>query len=352
MKVHDVPRSRGSLAGIGAAVTAFGTYRAVVVPPTRRLIASWRQRAATIPDPGLRAAALSALDEKRANVEATAVFATLAPRAGRKAVVRAGVALQVAVDYLDTVGEASDAADPLADGLRLHGALPAALTPGAAAADWYAERPGREDGGYLGALVRACQDTVAALPSATAVLPRARDAARRCGEGQSLTHAGTAAALEEWAGTLDAPADLRWWEAAAGASSSVAAHALLALAATPGADAAGAERVAHAYDPWIGALTVLLDDLVDRDADSAEGEHSYLAHYRSLAEAAGRIDLIASRADAALDGLPRRHRAILAGVLSHYLGANAPELREALGAMPPAAATPDVRFLTAAARLL
>jgi tetraprenyl-beta-curcumene synthase len=352
MKVHDVPRRRGSLAGIGAAVAAFGTYRATVLPPTRRLIASWRRRADAIPDPALRAAALSALDDKRANVEATAVFATLAPRAGRSATIRAGVALQVAVDYLDTVGEASDAADPLADGLRLHGALPTALAPGVAAEDWYAERPGREDGGYLEALVRACQDAVSSLPSAAAVLPRARDAARRCGEGQSLTHAGTAAALEQWSRVLAAPSELHWWEAVAGASSSVAAHALLALAADPGADAAQAERVDRAYDPWIGALTVLLDDLVDRDADSAAGEHSYLAYYRSLAEAAGRIDLIATRAGAALAGLPRRHRAILAGVLSHYLGGDAPALSEALGAMPPAAAEPDVRFLTAAARIL
>src|SRR6201999_2462458 len=90
----------------------------------------WLARAARIPDPVLRAQALAALREKSANVDATGVFATLAPRRRRAAVVRAGAALQIAVDYLDSLGE-DPGDDPLEDGLRLHRALLCAATPGA-----------------------------------------------------------------------------------------------------------------------------------------------------------------------------------------------------------------------------
>jgi tetraprenyl-beta-curcumene synthase len=340
------------VAEVGAAVGALAVYRGTVLPPARRRIAFWRERAQAIPDPGLRTAALRSLDEKRGNVEATAVFATLAPRARRQAVIHGGTALQIAVDYLDLLSETSEAPDRLSDGLRLHRALLVALTPGAAVEDWYAEHGYSADGGYLDALVRECQAAVATLPSAGVALPPAREAAQRCGEGQSRAHAGGPGRLEAWARTLGAPTELRWYEAAAGASSSVAAHALVALAAGPRVDAGEAEGVARAYDPWIGALTVLLDDLVDADADAENAEHNYLDFYRTLPEAIGRVDLIASRAQDALTGLPRRHRAILAGVLSYYLGSRATRPGEPPVDLPRTSAAPSVRLLAAASRIL
>ena len=52
-----------------------------------------------------------AIDEKGLNVEAIAVFATLAPRRNRPGAIQAMVALQVAVDYLDSLGEQGSAGD-------------------------------------------------------------------------------------------------------------------------------------------------------------------------------------------------------------------------------------------------
>jgi tetraprenyl-beta-curcumene synthase len=307
---------------MAALARSLALYRSAILPAVDRELAGWETRAAAIPGDALRRAALAAL-EKRANVEATAVFATLAPQRGRRTVVRASVALQVAVDYLDVLSERGGP-DALEDSLRLHRALPAALDPGGERADWYASHPDRDDGGYLDQLVASCRAAVAALPAAAVVLPVARRAAARCGEGQSQTHAAAdgPAGLEAWAAGLGSPPELRWWEAAAGASSSAAAHALLALAATPGAGAGEAELVLDAYDPWVGALTVLLDDLVDRDADRDAGEHSYLAYYDDATATAGRLDLIATRAGEALQRLrrPRGHEAILVGVLAFYLG--------------------------------
>jgi tetraprenyl-beta-curcumene synthase len=305
-------------------VAAFVRYRLAVLPHVHRELTGWRQAAASIPDPTLRGHALAALTDKAANVEATAVLAGLAPRPTRRSVIRASTALQVAVDYLDSLGE-DPGPDPLRDGLELHGALAAALEPGGEEpSDWYAHHPQREDGGYLERLIAACRDSAVALPSAETVLPFARRAAIRCGEGQAHTHATAADSsqpLQRWAAELSAPSGFEWWEVAAGASSSVAAHALLALAGTPRMTRADAELVDAAYFPSIGALTVLLDDLMDREADSATGQHNYLRHYPSDAAAAERLEAIVALARESISPLPRSasHQAILTGVLAFYL---------------------------------
>jgi tetraprenyl-beta-curcumene synthase len=312
-----------------ALVPALMTYRRQVLPRVRKELGDWGVAAEAIPDPLLREVGLAALREKRTNAEATAVFAILAPRARRPAAVRAMTALQVAIDYLDTLGEQS-LEDPLASGLMLHRAVVDAVSPRASSTDWYSRYPRSEDGGYLAALVAECQRGFAALPARAAVQSAAQRTAIRCGEGQSHTHAsvsGQAGLLESWARKQGSPPGYAWWEVAAGASSSVAIHALIGAAADPRTRAGEAELIEAAYFPPIGALTVLLDDLVDIEEDSASGEHNYLTYYRSNAVAADRLALIAQRAKAAARKLRHRHRhaAILAGVAGFYL--SAPEAR-------------------------
>lgn len=317
----------------GAAVAAaFARYKGVVLPRVRRELAGWRRGAASIPDPTLRVQAVSSLTDKAANPEATGVLAILAPRRSRRTVIRASTALQVAVDYLDSLDEQAGPGS-LGDGLALHGALPAALGPGAEQENWYAHLPQRDDGGYLDRMVVTCRQSAVSLPSAEAILPLARMAIERCGEGQSHTHAaagGSSEPLRQWARGLAAPAGFQWWEVAAGASSSVAAHALLALAGSPGASRVAAELVDSAYFPSIGALTVLLDDLVDLEADRSASQHSYLRYYPSDTAAAERLEAIVGLARDSITRLPQpaTHQAILSGTLAFYLsspGATAPE---------------------------
>lgn len=305
--------------------TALGVYRWSIVPRVRRELRGWERVAGAIPNPTLRGHALAALREKGLNAEATAVFATLTPRASRDAAVRSMTAFQVAVDYLDTLGE-QPAPDPLANGLQLHQALSDALSPGMPVAEWYRLHPQREDGGYLQTLVTACRETVLSLPSHATALPLARRAAGRCGEGQSYTHAtarGDVEGLEAWASRQECPAGYLWWEIAAGASSSVAAHALIAAAAVPRTTAEEATLIDAAYFPPIGALTVLLDDLIDLDEDLSAGAHNYMTYFASNLVAADRLALMTSRARAAAAKLRhgRRHAAILAGVAGFYLSA-------------------------------
>jgi hypothetical protein len=306
-----------------AAASALGAYLTTVLPRARREL----KRLGPLPP------------AKQRNAEAVAVFATLAPRSSRAAVVRAIVALQVAVDYRDTLEESGAELPVLLDNR-----------------DKPATRPDGHD--YLERLEEEWRRQVATLGSAEALLPRIERAVERCGEGQRQTHAaalGEVEGLRRWADGLDAPADYRWWEIAAGASSSVAAHALIAAAADPATTPAVAAAIDAAYHPPVGALTVFLDDLVDREEDRIAGEHDYLAYYESSEAGAERLALIAGRAEALLASLPRpsRHRAILAGVAGYYLSspaaarADAHPIRERLLT----ALGPGARFLAGFSRL-
>jgi tetraprenyl-beta-curcumene synthase len=264
----------------GAAPAALAAYAVTVLPVAHKELQQWRRQAEAIPDSDRRRRALSTLEEKRGNVEAVTVFAILAPRRRRRAVLRAIVPLQLAIDYCDTLEEAGEA-------------------------------EGRPDS-YLTAL-------------------------DRCAEGQRQTHSavgGDHAELQRWAEGLDETGAYRWWELAAGASSSVAAHALIAAAADPAASACTAASTDAAYNPSIGALTVFFDDLVDREADREAGEHSYLDYYEGSEEAAERLAWIAEEAGSRIEALPHahRHRAILAGVGSFYL--SAPETKNTYAANP------------------
>jgi tetraprenyl-beta-curcumene synthase len=342
---------------VAGAFGALGVYTSTVLPRVGREREHWLARAARIPDPVLRDQALTALREKSANVDATGVFATLAPRRNRAAVVRAGTALQIAVDYLDSLSE-SVGEGGLEEGLRMQRVLLAASAPEEAHDLFLGDITGAEDGGYLGELIADCARASVVLPRIAECRGPLRAAIARCADGQAHTHAaagGDSRALKGWAEGLEARGAYTWWEVAAGASSSVAAHALLALAADDRSTVADAERTDAAYFPSIGALTVLLDDLVDLDEDVSVREHNYIPYYADDQAVAERLGSIAEQAQAAIAPLPRRgrHEAILAGVAGFYLAqpaADAPRwkatrarLLESLGA--------PTRVLTAFSRL-
>ncbi len=218
-----------------AVVSALISYERRILPLVRAELERWRERAIAIPDPLLRAAALTALRDKGRNVEATAVFAILAPRARRAGPLRAMTALQVAIDYLDSLGE-QPVDDPLADGLALHEPFVDAVSPGACTGDWYRLTPARGrrlsggpgrrlPGGTGGA---AGDEAGAAAPAAggealrRGTEPHARRGPRRHRAARGLGNRAATTARAISGGRL-----------AAGASSSVAAHALIAAAAEP-----------------------------------------------------------------------------------------------------------------------
>jgi tetraprenyl-beta-curcumene synthase len=298
------------------------SYWTGVFPRVCLHVARWRRRARRIPDPVLRCLALEALD-KRGNIEGAAAFAAFAPRAHRAQAAKAASAFQCAYNLLDMLGE-QPSADPVRDGRRLHEALVYALTPDAERLDWYEHHSQREDGGYLDSLLDECREALAALPAHATAAPWARAAAERIAAFQSLNLSeaqGDHAGLERWAqSATPAGTDLRWWETAAAAGSSLGVHVLIAAAAAPGLEAAEAQALAEAYFPWIGCLHSLLDNLIDKREDEAAGHRSLIEYYGPL-RAAERMGELARRASDAASKLSNasRHRVMLAAMIANYL---------------------------------
>jgi tetraprenyl-beta-curcumene synthase len=301
---------------------AASVYWLDVSPRSARELRRWRASARAIPDPRLRALALSTQRRERGNTEGAAAFATLAGHGARESVVRSATAFQTAYDYLDTLAE-QPCSDPRANGLRLHLALAHVFTPARPRADHYARcewAQGRDDGGYLEDLVAAARAAFLALPSHAIVEAAARRCVQRMATYQALCHGGEHAGLRGWSTRVaDPAAGLRWWEAAAAAASSLPVFALLAAAADPALDAETARRVERAYFPWIGALHVLLDSLVDRRSDRLNGHFSLVACYADPSDAATRMGTISDRALQAAATLSGRHALLLGAMASFYL---------------------------------
>ncbi len=302
------------VAETAALATTLVVYWLYVFPVARCELAEWTRRAERIGEPRMRALAVSTLTEGASLAEGAAIFATLVPRRNRKRLVRLLVAWQVAYDYLDTLGEQPDA-DELShsacDVLRL------ALDPGVPLPD------ARADGGYLDALIASCRAEVERLDSFAVVQPVALRAAARCGQAQVHTNAvasGGPDALRRWATERRGGRDFMWWEIGAAGISSLAVHATLALAATPGSTIADARRVDRAYFPSICALSTLLDCVVDRQADAGTENHRTIDYYADPEQAIDRLEQIARHAARHARALPsgRRHLVILAGMTALY----------------------------------
>jgi tetraprenyl-beta-curcumene synthase len=310
-----------------ALLRANARFWATVFPTVRRELQRWEQRAQAIPDPVLRRQALGKLREERFNTEVAATLATLVAPRRRQAAVTAIVALEVMYDYLDGLSEEA-VAQPLADGGALYGAFADAFAPAGPLGDHYRHHPCSDDGGYLAQLAMTCRHALWSLPAARAAAPAAAAALQRCGEAQTRTHAVAQLGpgqLRAWASAQPEAAALRWWEVASGATASVlAAHALIAAAADPATTPAEAERIAAAY-LLTGALTTLLDSLVDGELDAATGAHAYVAYYHDEREAAERLAALARQAVSAACGLPRapHHLMTVAGAVAFYLSAPA-----------------------------
>jgi tetraprenyl-beta-curcumene synthase len=303
-------------------------------PSVSREVECWRRLAASIPDPGIRADALAALHEKRFNAEGAGLFAALPSRRDRQ-LLRLLVAYQILLDYLDTVSE-RPAPDPLANGRQLHLALTDALDPHGRISDYYRHHPQRGDGGYVRALVQTCRDACLSLPAYGNVRALALQAAASCSV-QGLNHDPDPGrrdrGLEHWARrTFPPTADVSWWELTAAASSTLAIHALLALAAEPSCARSDAEEVGAAYMPWICAASTMLDSYVDQAEDAANDGHNYLAHYPSAPIAERRTRELVRHSLLEARGLRNgsRHALITSGMVAMYLsadGARAPGRR-------------------------
>lgn len=311
---------------IGRTATFAGAARCYwleVFRATHRELREWQWRAEAISDPVLRHQALLAQQTKNGNAEGLAAFAVLAPRNQRRRVVRALIAYQTALDYLDTITDPPRDSDEL----KLLHALEVAVDDERSLTSFRVEIAGRGDGDYLMGLVAACRESLAALPSYAAALAPLRRRARLGAESQDMNHSllmgRQETELAEWArevGRKQVPdTGLVWWETFAAGASTPAFGALVSLAAQPGAGNAELAAVERAYFPWVNALNTLLDNLVDLDEDPPQLRH--INRYGSAEEAADRLAEITVCARASVSELARSHRhdLIVAAMGAYYL---------------------------------
>jgi tetraprenyl-beta-curcumene synthase len=317
------------MTGVGdvwAPVALVAEYYATVARHVRDELGHWRRRAAAIPDPRLRRFALEKLEGEHMNAQAAAVYATLVPLRQRAVAARLMVAFELMYDYLDAVSE-QPADEPIANGLKLHGALLAAVVEQhRAPRDHYALSGFDGDGGYLDEIAQACRARLGALPAVDAIRPVLLRSVARCGEGQTRTHAARQAGrgqLRDFGRSLGGDAAYAWWELTAGAASSLVLHALFAVAGDARTTPAVASQIERAYFPAICALSTLLDAFIDRASDAATATDNYLDYCHDSATAVQRLAKIAGDAEHAARDLPRgdRHAAITAGVAAFYLSA-------------------------------
>jgi tetraprenyl-beta-curcumene synthase len=339
------------LAPLAPALTFAGAARRYwlgVFPCARGELRHWRLRAEEILDPALRRLACQAQCSKRESLEGAIAFATFAPHAHRALVTRAITAYQVAFDYIDELSE-QPGADPIANGRRLNQALLCALEPsdashlGATHLDYYAhDKERRGDTGYLRDLVDTCRTALEALPSYVAIGDSVRRVTARLVAYQSLNHGdgnGSYEAFAQWARAETRRGrawGLRWWETGAAAGSPLPVFALMAAAARPSTRAKDATDVERAYFPWIASLSSLLDSLIDRHEDEADGQRSLIDYYGSTNELATRLQALATQAVGATRALAdgNQHTLILAAMASFYR------------ATPQASLAPDTRLVT------
>jgi tetraprenyl-beta-curcumene synthase len=329
-----VPRRRVPVVEFAGAARR---YWLGVFPCARSELRYWRLRAEEILDPALRRLACQAQRSKRESLEGAIAFATFAPPAHRALVTRAITAYQVAFDYIDELSE-QPGADPIANGERLNQALLHALEPEQPHLDYYAHDRRSEDTGYLCDLVDTCRTALESLPSHLAIAESVRRITARIVTYQSLNHGdahGSYEAFTRWARAENRRSTgLRWWEMGAAAGSPLPVFALIAAAARPSTQAKDAAAVERVYFPWIASLSSLLDSLIDRDEDAADGQRSLVDYYSSTSEVASRLQTLAAQAvdgaKALADG--SQHTMILAAMASFYRAtpqASAPETRRA-----------------------
>lgn len=296
-----------------------------------REIDFWRRRAHAIPNRSLRECAVNSITHKRDNAEGAALFWIL-PRRRNLRLLRLLVAYQTIWDYLDNATESNV---NQADTRQMHLALVEALDPESAISDYYRYRHGQCDGGYLQALVEACREGCATLPSYPAVRSRVLAGVQMCAI-QGINHDPDPrrrdTELREWAKRESAgQPSIAWFEFAAAASAFLP-HVLLALAGESQCTEREMDAALAAYFPWVSLTIAMLDSYADRLEDIRSGEHSYVAHYTSSEAAIQRICEIVHRTAVGVRELHNgtRHAILVACMFAMHLsreGAHATSTR-------------------------
>jgi tetraprenyl-beta-curcumene synthase len=308
-----------------------------VFPLVEKELAYWETRAGLCPDSRLALAARESTRSKKFHCQGGSIYA-LYPGADLRKTVKFIVAYQTISDYLDNLVDSLEIQDQQAFA-QLHLAIRDALDPGSGPTDYYLFFPYRDDGGYLAELVRTCQENIAALPAYGLIRSAILRFAGLYADLQTYKHLDPARREElilAWIKPeLPAFPQISAWEFAAAAGSTLGIYSLYALAGNPGLSPQEVKVHQEAYFPWLAALHIMLDYLIDLAEDQETGQLNFVRYYESNAIAGERLAEIWNCAWQAVDCLeyPYFHKAVLQGLLAIYFS-------------DPKSADPEIQALT------
>ncbi len=294
-----------------------------VQPTLEAEFSAWYKQAQGIPDPELRKQALASMETKKFHCQGGAVYAAQVV-SYVPVIVPLIVAYQTISDYLDNLCDRSTSLDPH-DFRQLHLSMQDALTPGAPLQDYYRFRTEKDDGGYLSALVLACQTYINQLPSYDKIKPHVLYLSRLYSDLQVYKHIAhdqrEANLLDWWERHQNRYPQIYWQEFSAVTGSTIGIFALFCLATDPELREQTITSVIDAYFPWICGLHILLDYLIDLEEDRLGGDLNFVSYYRSEHEATERLKFFVQQAKASVEGLPNSafHRMIVDGLVAFYL---------------------------------
>jgi tetraprenyl-beta-curcumene synthase len=294
-----------------------------ILPEVRAELKRWRRMAAGIADPELRKQALDSMNSKQFHCEGGGVYAA-ANLEQRHVLIPLIVALQTISDYLDNLCDRSTSLD--ADDFRLlHQSMLDAITPGAPLHNYYALRSEQEDGGYLQALVRQCQNSISQLPSYSKVQEHVTDLVQLYADLQVHKHiiqSRREKELHDWweRHSMKYPS-LRWNEFAAATGSTLGMFMLFLAASDSSLDSSQAAAIRDCYFPSICGLHILLDYLIDQAEDRKGGDLNFCSYYEDQQTLNERMGQMVESARKAADRLPFGyfHRMIVEGLVALYL---------------------------------
>ena len=294
-----------------------------VRPVTHQILRTWEQLAEKIPDAELRSQAMMSIATKTFHCEGGSIYGLLA-RGDYQEAIKFIVAYQTISDYLDNLCDRSSSLDPL-DFAALHEAMRHALTPGATQSDYYRYRRGKDDGGYLAALVQSCQQGLGNLPNyeiAAGILHRLADYYCNLQVHKHVRNEERIPRLEAWFNQHKANLpDMTWFEFAACAGSTLGIFCIVAQLFNKNTSSELVGKIAEAYFPWVQGLHILLDYLIDQEEDIKGHDLNFCFYYPGSDVAATRLTLFYRQAQLSVADLPDAefHHLINRGLLSIYL---------------------------------
>lgn len=297
-------------------------YIAQVFPKVSRELDMWYRQAELSTQAALREQAHLSIQHKSFHCLGGSVYA-LYPGANLPRTVEFVVAYQTISDYLDNLVDNSGAEDESAF-TQLHLAMADALTPDKPIANYYLYYPFTEEGGYLTKLVTACKERCN-LPSFGLVQPSMLQLAGLYSQLQVYKHLSPEQREEKmraWTGKhLPEYPALSGWEFAAATGSTLPIFCLYAAAHDPRLTAQTVDTLVTGYFPWICALHILLDYLIDLIEDRETGQLNFVSYYEDTRETQEHLQYILRECLSRARELPhpRFHMRVIHGLLAMYL---------------------------------